>query len=154
MRGHDMLEPVSGDSVQLGVAAGALTMGANATVLGRTQVTLASAQDMAITRVLAAGPDAQVALTSGGVLRDVSGAEPGQPGGWNIEVNGTVSQEALAIGEAGNDFDVRTIDRFEATAEIVMRRGPIPRDNLRAFDARRVVDTVGPTVVLPGQERR
>jgi hypothetical protein len=97
----------SGASVQLGAAAGALTMGANATVLGRTQVTLASAQDMAITRVLAAGPDAQVALTSGGVLRDVSGAEPGQPGGWNIEVNGTVSLEALAIGEAGNDFDVR-----------------------------------------------
>lgn len=58
------------------------------------------------------------------------------------------------FGGFGNDFDVRTIDRFEATAEIVMRRGPIPRDNLRAFDARRVVDTVGPTVVLPGQERR
>jgi hypothetical protein len=97
----------SGDSVQLGVAAGALTMGANATVLGRTQVTLASAQDMAITRVLASGPDAQVALTSGGVLLDVSGAEPGQAGGWNIEANGTVSLEALAIGQAGNDFDVR-----------------------------------------------
>lgn len=54
----------------------------------------------------------------------------------------------------GNDFDIRQIDRFEATAEIVMRRGPIPRDNLRAFDARRVVDTVGPTVVLPEERRR
>ncbi len=53
-----------------------------------------------------------------------------------------------------NDFDVRTIDRYEATAEIVMRRGPIPRDNLRAFNARAVVDSIGPTVVLPGQERR
>ena len=58
------------------------------------------------------------------------------------------------FGGFGNDFDVQTIDKFEATAEIVMRRGPIPNDNLRAFDARRVVDTVGPTVVLPGQERR
>lgn len=48
-----------------------------------------------------------------------------------------------------NDFDIRQVDRFEATAEIVMRRGPIPRDNLRAFNARRVVETVGPTVVLP-----
>lgn len=52
-----------------------------------------------------------------------------------------------------NDFDIQTVDRFEATAEIVMRKGPIPRDNLRAFDAHRVVETVGPTVVLPGQER-
>ncbi|HEX8554111.1 MAG TPA: hypothetical protein VF695_05345, partial [Sphingomonas sp.] len=52
-------------------------------------------------------------------------------------------------GGGFNDFDVRTVDRFEATAEIVMRRGPIPSDNLRAFDARKVVDTVGPTVVLP-----
>jgi hypothetical protein len=50
-------------------------------------------------------------------------------------------------------FDVRTVDRYEASAEIVMRRGPIPRDNIRAFDARRVVESVGPTVVLPGQER-
>lgn len=58
------------------------------------------------------------------------------------------------FGGFGNDFDVRTIDRFEATAEIVMRKGPIPRDNLRAFDARNVVQTVGPTVVLPGQEGR
>ena len=57
-------------------------------------------------------------------------------------------------GPWGNDFDVRTIDRYEATAEIVMRKGPIPRDNLRAFDARRVVETIGPSVVLPGQERR
>jgi hypothetical protein len=54
---------------------------------------------------------------------------------------------------AFNDFDIQTVDRFEATAEVVMRRGPIPRDNLRAFDARRVVETIGPSVVLPGQER-
>ena len=52
-------------------------------------------------------------------------------------------------GGGFNDFDVRTVDRYEATAEVVMRKGPIPRDNLRAFDARKVVDTVGPTVVLP-----
>ena len=58
------------------------------------------------------------------------------------------------FGGFGNDFDVRTIDRYEATAEIVMRRGPIPRDNLRAFNARAVVDSIGPSVVLPGQERR
>lgn len=56
------------------------------------------------------------------------------------------------FGPWGNDFDVRTIDRYEAAAEIVMRKGPIPRDNIRAFDARRVVDTIGPSVQLP--ERR
>ncbi len=53
------------------------------------------------------------------------------------------------FGPWGNDFDIRTIDRYEATAEIVMRKGPIPRDNLRAFNARAVVDSIGPTVVLP-----
>jgi len=57
-------------------------------------------------------------------------------------------------GPWGNDFDVRTIDRYEATAEIVMRKGPIPRDNIRAFDARRVVDSIGPSVILPDQRRR
>ena len=57
------------------------------------------------------------------------------------------------FGGFGDDFDVRTIDRYEATAEIVMRRGPIPRDNLRAFNARAVVDSIGPSVVMPGQER-
>ena len=49
----------------------------------------------------------------------------------------------------GDTVDIRSVDRFEATAEIVMRRGPIPRDNLRAFNARAVVDSIGPTVVLP-----
>ena len=53
------------------------------------------------------------------------------------------------FGGFGNDFDVRTIDKFEATAEIVMRKGAIPTNNLRAFDARKVVDTIGPSVVLP-----
>ena len=54
---------------------------------------------------------------------------------------------------AWNDFDVQTVDRFEATAEVVMRKGPIPQGEVRAFDARRVVETVGPSVILPGQER-
>ena len=57
-------------------------------------------------------------------------------------------------GPWGNDFDVRTIDRYEATAEIVMRKGPIPRDNIRAFDARKVVASIGPTVQLPEQRAR
>ena len=54
---------------------------------------------------------------------------------------------------AFNDFDIQTVQRYEASAEIVVGRGPIPRDNLRAFDARQVADRIGPTVVLPGQRR-
>lgn len=57
------------------------------------------------------------------------------------------------FGGFGDDFDVQTVDKFEATAEIVMRRGPIPTGNIRAFDAHKVVETLGPTIVLPGQER-
>lgn len=49
----------------------------------------------------------------------------------------------------GDDIDIHSVDRFEATAEIVMRHGAIPEGNVRAFDARKVVDTIGPTVVLP-----
>lgn len=56
-------------------------------------------------------------------------------------------------GPWGGGFDMRTIDRYEASAEIVMRKGEIPRDNIRAFDARKVVESIGPSVVLPDQRR-
>ena len=55
---------------------------------------------------------------------------------------------------AFNDFDIETVQRYEATAEIVVGRGPIPRDNVRAFDAHAVAERIGPTVVLPGQRDR
>ena len=45
-------------------------------------------------------------------------------------------------------IDVREIDRYEATAEIVMGRGAPPPD-ARAFDARQVVATLGPRVPRP-----
>lgn len=48
-----------------------------------------------------------------------------------------------------NDFDVREIDRFEATAEIVMGRGPKPSQDVNAFDAREVIQNVGPRVLRP-----
>lgn len=57
-------------------------------------------------------------------------------------------------GGFGNDFDINTVDKFEATADIIMRHGPIPQGDVRAFDARRVVETIGPSVILPGQPRR
>ena len=64
------------------------------------------------------------------------------------------SWEPFGYGAWGGGLDINTIDKFEATADIIMRHGPIPQGDVRAFDARKVVETVGPSVVLPGQERR
>lgn len=46
-------------------------------------------------------------------------------------------------------IDVRTVDRYEATAEIVMGRGPKPAGDPRAFDARQVLANLGPRIVTP-----
>jgi hypothetical protein len=52
----------------------------------------------------------------------------------------------------GRDMDVRTINRYEAMAEIVVGKGPKPGGNVRAFDAREVVDRLGPSIVLPKEK--
>lgn len=46
-------------------------------------------------------------------------------------------------------FDYRTVTKFEANAEIFMGRGPKPADDRRAFDARAVMERLGPTLVRP-----
>ena len=46
----------------------------------------------------------------------------------------------------GPDFDVRQIDRYEATSEIVIGRGPKPANDPNAFNAREVIDNLGPRV--------
>lgn len=46
-------------------------------------------------------------------------------------------------------MDVRTVEKFEASAEIIMHRGAKPADDPRAFDARAVMETIGPRVVRP-----
>ena len=38
----------------------------------------------------------------------------------------------------GNSMDIRTVDKYEAMAEIVLGRGPKPGNNVRPFDARAV----------------
>lgn len=43
--------------------------------------------------------------------------------------------------------DVRTVESFEAEAEIVLKKGPPAGEG--AFDARRVMADLGPTLVLP-----
>jgi hypothetical protein len=49
----------------------------------------------------------------------------------------------------GRDFDVNTIDKYEAHAEIVMGRGRPPADDVRTFDAHEVIRNLGPTIVMP-----
>ncbi len=49
-------------------------------------------------------------------------------------------------------IDVRTVERFEATAEIVVGRGPKPSGDPRAFDAREIMTNLGPTIVRPEDE--
>jgi len=46
-------------------------------------------------------------------------------------------------------YDVRTVDKFEATAEITMRRGPKDPNDPRSFDARAVMANLGPRIQRP-----
>ena len=49
----------------------------------------------------------------------------------------------------GDRLDVRTVDKFEASAEIVTHKGAKPADDPRAFDARAVVDNLKPRIQYP-----
>ncbi|TPG21463.1 hypothetical protein EAH87_02975 [Sphingomonas koreensis] len=51
----------------------------------------------------------------------------------------------------GRDFDVNTIDKYDAHAEIVMGHGVPPTGNVRAFDAHAVLQNLGPSIVMPKQ---
>jgi hypothetical protein len=48
-----------------------------------------------------------------------------------------------------DDWDIRTVQRFDAAAEIVVGKGPRPDDNLRAFDAHEVLKRLGPSIQMP-----
>ena len=45
--------------------------------------------------------------------------------------------------------DVRTIEKFEATAEIQLHKGAKPQGDPRAFDARAVMDNLRPRIRYP-----
>lgn len=51
------------------------------------------------------------------------------------------------------NVDIRTVEQYEAIAEIVTGRGPKPADNVRAFDAREVLNRLGPSIQVPQQGR-
>lgn len=50
-----------------------------------------------------------------------------------------------------DDFDVRQIDRFEATSEIIMGRGAKPAGDPNAFDAREVISNLSPRFPRPAE---
>lgn len=52
----------------------------------------------------------------------------------------------------GYDENIRTVERFEAEAEIAMYRGPMRTDETRVFDARKVMSDLGPTIKRPEDE--
>ncbi len=47
------------------------------------------------------------------------------------------------------DVDVRTVEKFEAHAEIKMGNGPMPEDGQKVFDAKQVMVDLGPTIEWP-----
>jgi hypothetical protein len=49
----------------------------------------------------------------------------------------------------GNTVDIRTVEKFEASAEIVMNKGPKPQGDPRAFDAHAVIDSLRPRIQYP-----
>lgn len=53
-----------------------------------------------------------------------------------------------------DDWQVRQIDRYEAQAEIITGRGPKPAGDRFAFNAKEVVDRLGPTIEYPGDRKR
>lgn len=46
-------------------------------------------------------------------------------------------------------YDLRTVESFEAQAEIMLRKGTIPASEPRAFDAHKVIADLGPTIERP-----
>jgi hypothetical protein len=47
------------------------------------------------------------------------------------------------------NVDIRTVNRYEADAEIVFGQGPRPAQDLRAFDASEVLQNLGPGIQMP-----
>ena len=48
-----------------------------------------------------------------------------------------------------NRAEIRTIEKFEASAEIVMHKGPKPSGDPRAYDAREIMANLAPSIQRP-----
>jgi hypothetical protein len=53
----------------------------------------------------------------------------------------------------GDSIDVQTVQKFEASAEIVMNKGPKDPNDVRAFDARAVIANLQPRVQYPAPKK-
>lgn len=67
---------------------------------------------------------------------------------WNVYMPGRGWVGAYG-NLSGDGLDVRRIEAFEATAEILMRKGPVPADDSQAIDAHKVLSELGPTIERP-----
>lgn len=52
-------------------------------------------------------------------------------------------------GPFGPDFDIQKVERYEASAEIVMHHGDKPAGDAKAFDARQVMSNLAGKIVKP-----
>lgn len=50
-------------------------------------------------------------------------------------------------------MDVRTVQKYEASAEIVMHKGPKPAADAKAFEARAVIENLRPRIQYPEAKR-
>ncbi|MGZ9098320.1 MAG: CC0125/CC1285 family lipoprotein [Brevundimonas sp.] len=66
-------------------------------------------------------------------------ADGARPGGWR-------SWDRHGLDPA---FDVQGVTAYEAVAEVVMRRGPRPADDVRAFDARAIKASLEHRIIRP-----
>ena len=66
--------------------------------------------------------------------------------GWNPYWRFYRGGRSSRFDPCRNDINVRQIDRFEATSEIIMGRGPKPAGDPNAFDARDVIANIAPRV--------
>ncbi|WP_293904364.1 hypothetical protein [Phenylobacterium sp.] len=49
----------------------------------------------------------------------------------------------------GDRVDIRTVEKFEASAEIVLQKGAKPAGDIKAFDARAVIENLKPRIKYP-----
>ncbi|MNL51106.1 hypothetical protein D3C87_1741780 [compost metagenome] len=49
----------------------------------------------------------------------------------------------------GSSTEIRTIEKFQASAEILLHKGPKPAGDPRAYDAREIMTNLGPSIQRP-----
>jgi hypothetical protein len=69
---------------------------------------------------------------------------------WDVYMPGHGWQSMYGADRSANQqFDVRHIVAFEVTAEIQMHKAPMPADEPRAIDGRKILSDLGPTIERP-----